>query len=153
MSQAGRGGGDDGADRSMVDVGGIHKMEVLKPSGKCSASTRYCWRISPTPANDRSSTITARTAICAEDALRGPKRGRHQCSSRSAWCSERILCSFQENGGDVFQGVKERLRNGKVVCAMPARDYLLYALMDSIVDRYFVILETLGKDRRLQDLC
>ena len=62
--------------------------------------------------------------------------------------------SFQENGGDVFCGVKERLRNGRVRLRHAGADYLLYALMDSIVDRYFVILETLGrKIEMLQDVC
>jgi len=67
---------------------------------------------------------------------------------------ENFVLSFQENGGDVFQGVKERLRNGKGRLRHAGADYLLYALMDSIVDRYFVILETLGeKIEALQDLC
>ena len=54
----------------------------------------------------------------------------------------RILCSFQEKRqGTSFKGAKERLRNGKGRFAPCRRDYPFYALMDSIVDRYFVILK------------
>ena len=54
------------------------------------------------------------------------------------------LLSFQEMEGDVFDGVRSRLKlsNGRIRQRGP--DYLAYALLDSIVDSYFHILETIG---------
>jgi magnesium transporter len=56
-----------------------------------------------------------------------------------------ILLSFQEKSGDVFDGVRKRIQEGKGYIRKRKSDYLLYALLDSIVDHYFVILEILGE--------
>jgi len=57
----------------------------------------------------------------------------------------RYVISFQENGLDVFDPIRERLRNGKGRIRSQGADYLVYSLIDAIVDQYFVILETLGE--------
>ena len=56
-----------------------------------------------------------------------------------------ILLSFQEKSGDVFQGVRKRILEGKGLIRKKSSDYLLYALLDSVVDHYFVVLEILGE--------
>ncbi len=55
-----------------------------------------------------------------------------------------FVISFQEKGGDVFNPVRERLRKGRKIRERGS-DYLAYALMDSLVDHYFIILEKLGE--------
>src|SRR5678816_3871541 len=55
------------------------------------------------------------------------------------------VLSFQENGTDVFQPVRERLRGGKGRLRQSGADYLLYALVDALVDQYFAVLEMLGE--------
>ncbi|MBU4317609.1 MAG: magnesium/cobalt transporter CorA [Proteobacteria bacterium] len=57
---------------------------------------------------------------------------------------DNFLVSFQENHGDVFDAVRERIRKAKGRIRKKKADYLLYALMDAIVDNYFLILESLG---------
>lgn len=55
------------------------------------------------------------------------------------------ILSFQENiDGDVFEAVRERIRLGRGRIRKSQNDYLLYALIDAIVDHYFVILEKIG---------
>jgi len=56
------------------------------------------------------------------------------------------VLSFQEKVGDVFDGVRERLRSGKGRIRKQGADYLAYALLDAIVDSYFAILETIGDE-------
>jgi magnesium transporter len=64
-----------------------------------------------------------------------------------------FVLSFQENGADVFTSVRDRLRGGKGRLRQSGADYLLHALIDAIVDQYFVVLEVLGeKIEVLQDL-
>ena len=55
------------------------------------------------------------------------------------------VLSFQENGTDVFQPVRERLRGGKGRLRQSGADDLLYALVDAIVDQYFAVLEFMGE--------
>ena len=56
-----------------------------------------------------------------------------------------FVISFQERPGDVFEQVRERLRNGKGRIRKKGSDYLAYCLIDAIVDSYYTILETLGE--------
>ncbi|MCB1195574.1 magnesium/cobalt transporter CorA [bacterium] len=52
-----------------------------------------------------------------------------------------VLITFQEREGDVFDAVRERIRTAKGRIRTKGTDYLLYALMDAIVDHYFLIVE------------
>lgn len=54
------------------------------------------------------------------------------------------LISFQESAGDVFEPVLERLRKGRGRIRAAGCDYLAYALIDAVVDHYFIILEHIG---------
>ncbi|MFH1429791.1 MAG: magnesium/cobalt transporter CorA, partial [Candidatus Margulisiibacteriota bacterium] len=51
------------------------------------------------------------------------------------------IISFQEQPGDVFQGIRERIKHNKGRVRKAGADYLAYALIDAIVDNYFLILE------------
>jgi len=63
------------------------------------------------------------------------------------------VLSFQEAEGDVFDPIRERLRTGKGKVKNLGADYLLYLLMDSIVDNYFNLIETFGeKIENLEDM-
>lgn len=67
------------------------------------------------------------------------------------------VISFQEVEGDIFDPLRERLRNNKGIVRKHGADYLAYSLIDAIVDHYFTILEKLGdeiedlEDRLLED--
>lgn len=55
-----------------------------------------------------------------------------------------LLLSFEEAPGSLFDRVRERLRAGLGRMRGAGADYLLYALLDSIVDSYFAALEQIG---------
>jgi magnesium transporter len=55
------------------------------------------------------------------------------------------VISFQEREGDVFDPLRDRLRKGKGRIRKMGADYLAYALVDAIVDHYFIILEEFGE--------
>ena len=56
-----------------------------------------------------------------------------------------FVISFQEREGDVFEPVRDRIRNAKGRVRAMGADYLTYTLLDSIVDNYFIILEKFGE--------
>ena len=56
-----------------------------------------------------------------------------------------FVISFQENIGDVFEQIRDRIRNAKGRIRKMGADYLMYALLDAVVDNYFGILEKLGE--------
>jgi magnesium transporter len=57
----------------------------------------------------------------------------------------KFVISFQESEEDVFNPIRERIRNGKGRIRKMGTDYLAYCLIDVIVDNYFIILEKLGE--------
>lgn len=63
------------------------------------------------------------------------------------------VISFQEHEGDIFDPVRERLRSRKGRITRQGSDYLAYALIDTIVDNYFRILEKVGdRIENMEDL-
>jgi magnesium transporter len=57
-----------------------------------------------------------------------------------------FVVSLQESEGDVFDPIRERLRKAKGRIRKMGSDYLAYALVDAIVDNYFVVLEKIGEE-------
>ena len=56
-----------------------------------------------------------------------------------------FVLSFQETEGDIFDPIRDRIKNNKGRVRKMGPDYLAYSLMDAIVDNYFIILEKLGE--------
>lgn len=55
------------------------------------------------------------------------------------------VISFQEpTGGDAFDIIRNRLKQSKGRVRKLGADYLLYALMDAVVDWYFIVIEKIG---------
>jgi len=63
--------------------------------------------------------------------------------------TEHAVLLFQEVEDDVFKGVRERLANKFGRIRTRGADYLFFALIDAIIDQYFVILEELTNQTEL----
>jgi magnesium transporter len=55
-----------------------------------------------------------------------------------------FVLSFQEWKGDVFDPVRDRIRTKRGKIRSMGADYLAYALIDSVVDNFFPVLEEIG---------
>jgi len=65
---------------------------------------------------------------------------------------DNYVMTFQEADGDVFDSIRDRIKNAKGRIRTQGSDYLLYALIDAVIDHYYVILETMGnKIEELED--
>src|SRR5690606_24391298 len=54
------------------------------------------------------------------------------------------VLTFQEAEGDVFGDLRERLEHGKGRIRGAAADYLMFAILDAVVDNYFTVIEFLS---------
>lgn len=61
-----------------------------------------------------------------------------------------VLTVQEEASRDCLESVRERLRRGKGAIRRAPADYLVYALLDAVIDGFYPVLETLGE--RLEDL-
>jgi len=58
---------------------------------------------------------------------------------------ERFVITFQEDANrDVFTGIREKLKLSNSKIRQSGADYLCYALIDMIVDHYYVVMEKIG---------
>ncbi len=60
-----------------------------------------------------------------------------------------VLC-FQERKGDIFDPIRERIRENSGLVRKKGTDYLVYRLIDTVVDNYFIIIERI--EERVEDL-
>ncbi len=68
----------------------------------------------------------------------------------SFFLSGTYVITFQQVPGDSFEAVRERIRQGKGQIRKMGPDYLLYALVDALVDEFFPVLESYGE--RVEEL-
>ncbi len=61
-----------------------------------------------------------------------------------------FLLTFQEQSGDVFDPVRERIRRNNSRIRGSGTDYLAYALLDTVVDNYIYTIELIGE--KIEDL-
>ena len=129
-----------------INVDGLHQVEVMERLGEC-------YGLHPLVMEDILNT-DQRTKI--EDygdymyivlkALEfGSKSNEVEAEQISLILGSNFVFSFQEREGDTFNPIRERIRNGKGHIRKMGTDYLAYALLDSIVDNYFIILEKIGE--------
>ncbi len=55
-----------------------------------------------------------------------------------------IIISFQETHEEYFEGIIKRLKTGKGIIRTSGPGYLAYALLDTVIDRYFDLLNKVG---------
>jgi magnesium transporter len=78
------------------------------------------------------------------------KSGRLDCDQVSLVLGRGFVLSFLEADGTGFASVMERLKSGRGQIRGSGADYLLYTLVDAVVDGYFWLLEHLGE--RIEEL-
>ncbi len=65
----------------------------------------------------------------------------------SMFLGRNFVITFQEEGEyDVFDPIRARIRAGMGSLRKSKADYLAYALLDSVIDHYYPVLEDLGND-------
>ena len=129
-----------------VNVEGVHDVEIIRHLGERFA-------LHPLVLEDIVNTVQ-RPKIEDYDSylfivlrmLKPTGGGEFTSEQLSMILGPSYLFTFQEGiQGDVFDTVRERLRNGKGKSRGMGEDYLAYALIDAIVDNYFNVLEDMGE--------
>lgn len=135
------------ADESVVwiNVGGVHNLDVLETLGKqFSLHSLLLEDVANTDQRPKLDDYEDYLFLVIKMLL-VTDRKEIAVEQVSLVLGRNYVISFQENGSDVFQPVRERLRGGKGRLRPSGSDYLLYALVDAIVDQYFAVLEFMGE--------
>lgn len=72
------------------------------------------------------------------------KKGEVKTEQVSFILGKNYVLTFQEDPQDIFNPNRERLKGGKGKTRKSGPDYLMYSLIDTVVDNYFIILEKMS---------
>jgi magnesium transporter len=125
-----------------IDVDGVHQTDVLARLGEH-------YRLHPLTLEDivttsqrpKIETFPDYVFIVCRMLRVDPQTGQVDSEQISLILGRNFVMSFQERAGDVFDPVRERLRHGKGRIRSSGADYLAYALLDAVVDNYFLVIE------------
>ena len=75
-----------------------------------------------------------------------------QIEQVSIYFCKGLCLSWQETESDLFDAVRERIKVGKGRIRMRGTDYLAYALLDVLVDKYLQVIDEIGNEiEKLED--
>ena len=69
------------------------------------------------------------------------KKGRIKSEHISLVLGEGFVISIQERIGDIFDGLRGRIKENKGTIRKRPADFLFYRLLDTVVDYYFIVVE------------
>ena len=128
-----------------VNVGGVHKVDMLEVFGKqFGLHPLLLEDIANTDQRPKLDDYETYLFLVMK-MLTMTERGDILFEQVSFVLGRNYVLSFQEDETDVFQPVRDRLRGGKGRLRQNGSDYLLYSLVDAVVDQYFSVLETLDE--------
>lgn len=136
---------------SWIDVDGIHNVELLEKLGDHFGLHPLVLEDIANPwqrpkLEDYDGYLYVVAKMLAYDDQKNEIAGEQV----SFVLGKRFVLSFQERPGDIFEPIRERIRSGKGRIRRMGPDYLMYVLLDTIIDQYFTILEKVGE--QIEDL-
>ena len=129
-----------------INIDSLHQVEILEKLGECYGFHPLVLEdILNTDQRPKMEDYGEYLYIVLRILNYDDKSGEIESEQISLILGPNFIISFQEKEGTFFNPVRERIRNGKGRIRKMGPDYLAYALLDLIVDNYFVIMEKLGE--------
>lgn len=127
-----------------IDASGVHDPAVLQKIGSAFSIHPLILEDIMDP-NQRPKLDELDNAIFLEfNAFSiDPASGEISIQQVSVYLTKTHVLSFREHGADLFAAVKDRIRQKKGTIRKMGCDYLVYTLLDLVVDNYFNVLEHL----------
>ncbi|MDD5195663.1 MAG: magnesium/cobalt transporter CorA [Candidatus Omnitrophica bacterium] len=128
-----------------INVDGIHQTEILEKLANCfELHPLILEDISDTDQRPKAEDLDTYVYVVLKMMTYGFEESEIQLEQISIILGNNFVISFQQDVGDVFDPIRERIKNGKGRIRKMGPDYLAYALIDAIVDNYFNVLDQFG---------
>ncbi len=137
----------DTASVTWINIDGVHEADIIRKIGEH-------FRIHPLVLEDIMDTTQrpkmedfgSYIFLVIRQARPDRRNGEDRFEQTSLIVGKNFVISFQEDVGDVFDPVRNRIRHGKGRIRKMGTDYLAYSLLDAVVDGYFLALEKQGEE-------
>jgi magnesium transporter len=130
-----------------IDVEGLHQVDVIRNLGtRYSIHSLVLEDILQTAQRPKIEDFGDLVFVVLKMLRYDRQKKAVESEQVSIILKKNTVLTFQEGTeGDVFDSIRHRIRNDGGLIRSLGTDYLVYSLMDAIVDQYFVILEELGE--------
>jgi magnesium transporter len=129
-----------------VDIRGLHETELLRElGGKFEIHPLVLEDIVDISQRPKYDNYEDGFLIILESMSFIPDDERIVQEQVSIYCGKDFVLSFQEDVRDCFSSIRQRIQNSQGRIRRYHSDYLTYALIDDIVDRYFITMEAVGE--------
>ena len=129
-----------------INIDGLHEVDIIEKIGKCyDVHPLVLEDIVNTGQRPKMEDFDGYLFMVLKMLYYDEEKSEVIAEQLSLILGSNYVISFQERVGDVFNPVRERIRSAKGRIRRMGTDYLAYALVDAVVDNYFIILEKLGE--------
>ena len=129
-----------------INIDGVHQLEVIEKIGKnFNLHPLTLEDIVNTEQRPKYEDFESYIFITLKMIYNNSVQQEITAEQISLILGKNFVISFQERVGDVFDPIRNRLRQGKGRIRKMGADYLAYTLVDAVVDNYFSVLENIGE--------
>lgn len=128
-----------------LNIDGIHNIDIIQKIGKkLNISSLALENILNTGQRSKFFEDRESITLLTKAIYYIPEANKISVEQISFVLFQNVVISFQEKSGDHFEPVRARIRNGMGRIRKSTSDYLVYALIDCLVDNYLIDLEQIG---------
>lgn len=129
-----------------INVDGLHNTSIMEEiTSAFNFDTLVMAEVLNTDARPRVIEYDNCTLVTVKMLRLDEQSGKTIVENLSLILTKTVLMSFQEQKGDVFEPVRERIRKQKKRIRNGGTDYLIFALLDIVVDNYLFVISILGE--------
>lgn len=137
---------DLGSGCHWVNVNGLHDVKRISAIGrKFSLHDLLLEDVLNTLQRPKSEAFDQHLFITFKMLGMGTKDNELVSEQVSLVLGDNYVISFQEHEGDIFDTIRERLRTNGSNLRKNGADFLMYRLLDTVVDHYFLVTERLSE--------
>ena len=130
-----------------IDINGIHDAELVRKVGL--AFNIHALLLEDVMDNGQRPSVDEYgeyTVVQLKMLRLNKNKSNIEAEQISLVLGKEFVISFQEKPGDVFNPLRKRIKSGKGRVRAKNSDYLLFAIIDIIVDNYFLLIEEIGNE-------
>ncbi|MBU0591370.1 magnesium/cobalt transporter CorA [Candidatus Micrarchaeota archaeon] len=142
---------ENGSTVTWINIDGVHDTKIIEDFGKyMSIHPLVLEDIASTDQRPKVEDFEEYVFVVVKMFYYVEREKKMKSEQLSIILKKNCIITFQEEQGDVFDMLRERIRKDKGSIRKKRTDYLLYSILDAVIDNYFVVLERFGLD--MEDL-
>lgn len=130
-------------DVKWLNVHGLHDVEIIKNIGELLAVEPYIvGDILNTTRRSKMEELDDTLFFSIKSILPDKDLDNMRVEQISFILKENLLVSFQEKKSDFFTHIRERIRTNAGIVCKKKNDYLLYLMLDAIMENFYITIES-----------